>query len=158
MHVALKKPQRFYERLIDWLSGARGYCHAELIFTSDVESLTSLAAGGVQWLDRRYPAAEWDVWDVGFEWAEDLVADWADGEIGCKYDYLGVLRFLLKFLRQSPKRWFCSEIVTAALQQCSLFRHLKPWKVSPNKLAKMLEHFGFTRFDRRVASIGRATQ
>ncbi len=34
---------------------------------------------------------------------------------GKKYDYLGALRAVLPFFKQSPQRWYCSEYVAAAL-------------------------------------------
>ena len=145
MYVALKRPQTFKERLINWLSGAGGFCHSELIFPTAGRALTSLPKTGVRWVIHTYPADLWELWDIGYEWAEDFVQEWARKEIGSPYDWKGVFRFVLKFLRQSKCCWFCSEIDVAAMQQCNLFRRVKPWKVSPNRLRSMLKRAGFRR-------------
>jgi hypothetical protein len=55
---------------------------------------------------------------------------------GAKYDWLGVFRFLLPFLKPSSSRWFCSEIAAEALGLSD------PHKLSPGDLA---EAFGLQR-------------
>lgn len=148
MYFALKKPRTFVEHLINLLSGCGGYCHSELIFVSTGRALSSFPGGGVQWVSHTYPPDEWDLWDIGYEWAEDFIVEWAEREIGSPYDFAGVARFVLKFLRQSRTAWFCSEIDVTAVQQCNVFRSAKPWKVSPNRVAKMLKRAKFRRVAR----------
>jgi hypothetical protein len=36
------------------------------------------------------------------------------GEVGCKYDFLGIASFVFKTPRDNPDKWFCSEIAVAA--------------------------------------------
>jgi hypothetical protein len=57
----------------------------------------------------------------------DTLLPWLHKEEGSPYDYLGVLRFALPFLRWSKDRWFCSGLVAAAL------RDLTGWQVDPVK-------------------------
>lgn len=57
----------------------------------------------------------------------DALLPWLQKEDGSPYDYLGVLRFALPFLRGSKDRWFCSELVAAAL------RDLAGWSIDPVK-------------------------
>lgn len=57
----------------------------------------------------------------------DALLPWLQKEDGSPYDYLGVFRFALPLLRGSNDRWFCSELVAAAL------RDLTGWQVDPAK-------------------------
>lgn len=57
----------------------------------------------------------------------EALLPWLQREYGSAYDYLGVFRFALPFLRESKDRWFCSEHVAAAL------RDLTGWQVEPAK-------------------------
>ena len=41
--------------------------------------------------------------------------EWFWRHRGDHYDWMGVLRFALPFLRQRPGKWFCSEAVAEAL-------------------------------------------
>ena len=45
----------------------------------------------------------------------DTVSDWLRRHQGQRYDWLGVLRFVFPWLRQSEARWFCSEFVACVL-------------------------------------------
>jgi cytoplasmic protein len=45
----------------------------------------------------------------------DTVSDWLRRHQGQRYDWLGVLRFVFPWLRQSEARWFCSEFVATVL-------------------------------------------
>lgn len=57
----------------------------------------------------------------------DTLLPWLQKEDCSPYDYLGVFRFALPFLRGSKDRWFCSELVAAAL------RDLTGWQIDPAK-------------------------
>lgn len=57
------------------------------------------------------------------------VINFLRAEQGCKYDYAGVLRFLLPWaVSASKRRWFCSEAV-AAMAGLD-----EPWRFSPAEL------------------------
>jgi hypothetical protein len=60
--------------------------------------------------------------------APEALLRWLQKEDGSPYDYLGVFRFALPFLRGSKDRWFCSELVAAAL------RDLSGWSIDPAKV------------------------
>lgn len=73
--------------------------------------------------------------------APDLLKAFLRAQLGKPYDYVMVLRFLSRVQRQSDAaqaKWFCSELVCAALQQVgvSLFRDTSPWEVSPGLLVR----------------------
>src|SRR5690606_21875536 len=61
-------------------------------------------------------------------------------QTGKSYDYRMVFRFItrLQETRKSRGKWFCSELVFAALQQCGidLLSRTEPWEVSPGLLAR----------------------
>lgn len=126
----------FFGPFVDALSGFGGYSHAELVFR-DGTCLSSTYGAGVTLGDRDLTG--WLVVDLPFVpyETERAIREWAKGEVGSGYDALGVARFVLPFLRQSPDRWFCSEIVVAALQLAGFFPGVKAWTVSPNRLRRM---------------------
>ena len=65
---------------------------------------------------------------------ESKMEEFLKGELGCGYDYLGVLRYILPFLGQSKNRWYCTELVAAALMIDPRFAHFWNYKDSPTKL------------------------
>jgi hypothetical protein len=54
------------------------------------------------------------------------------------YDYLGVLRFVSRRRTKDNRKWFCSELVFAAIQAggLNLFERTQAWEVSPGLLAR----------------------
>ena len=58
-------------------------------------------------------------------------------QIGKKYDYKGILGFLLrKKNMHNPDAWFCSELVFAFLRKCGRFvlNEVEPYQVNPQML------------------------
>lgn len=70
---------------------------------------------------------------------QETLLPWLQGEDGSAYDYMGVFRFALPFLRGSKDRWFCSELVAAAL------RDLTGWRVDPAKTRPSTIYFHLGR-------------
>lgn len=68
------------------------------------------------------------------------VAAFAREQLGKPYDYTMVARFVSRrqAARTSSGKWFCSELVFAALQQAgiNLLRDTEAWEVSPGLLAR----------------------
>lgn len=119
-----------------WTSGP--YSHCELVI-------------GDLWLSAsprekvvRYKAikdtGEWDFVSPDLDVAQvKIIQDWAALELGCGYDWLGIfMTQLINFNRQDPHRWFCSELVTAALQQVGMLTGVTPHQTDPNELYAML--------------------
>lgn len=65
----------------------------------------------------------------------DTLLPWLQKEDGSPYDYLGVFRFVLPFIRGSKDRWFCSELVAAAL------RDLTGWQIDPAKARPSMVYY-----------------
>lgn len=68
-------------------------------------------------------------------------ADFIEATLGCKYDFTGLLYFATGINWQISHRWFCSELVTALLQNagCDCVSGLTPHKVTPKDLYKKLK-------------------
>jgi uncharacterized protein YycO len=65
---------------------------------------------------------------------EDLIR-FLDRQLGKPYDYTMVLRFITRQQedRKSVGKWFCSELVFAAVQKVgvNLLNNVEPWEISP---------------------------
>ena len=68
-----------------------------------------------------------------WEWA----ISYARGQVGRGYDYWGVLRFISRDNLPDSERWFCSELVFAALHQAGvhLLKRVPSWAVTPRDLS-----------------------
>jgi len=70
---------------------------------------------------------------------EQKAYEWAIQELGCKYDWLGIVFCqVFKFGRQHQDKWFCSEFCTAVVQQTGLLPGVKPYRQSPGKLYRLI--------------------
>lgn len=71
---------------------------------------------------------------------ERRLVNFLEKQIGKKYDYLMVLGFLFYVTREKRKsrgKWFCTELIFAALEKVGvkLLNNIEPWKVSPATLS-----------------------
>lgn len=57
-------------------------------------------------------------------------------EIGAKYDWLGVVRFVSRRKHRANGKWFCSELASAAFEAAGvpLLLRVPSWNVSPGDL------------------------
>jgi len=160
MKIAFFKTESFRDVLVTWLT-LGPYSHCEFLF-SDWQccGATPINDAGVRWAPASIiltDLTKWDFLDLPLNVEqEDILRTWCDGEIGCKYDWNDILRFVLKFLPEDPDRWFCSEFCLAGiqqigmssgltcklclsdLQQIKMFSGLKACNYSPNRLYKIL--------------------
>lgn len=74
--------------------------------------------------------------DMGIQQTYEAEA-FAQAQLGHRYDYRGVFRFLTRKPAEENGKWFCSELVFAALQAAgiNLLQRIDPWAVSPGHLA-----------------------
>ena len=160
MHLAFycathpKSP--WLSRLTDWLSGGYGYSHVEMVF-SDGMSFSSSAFDSVDLPDGRtlkngvrikqidyaHHPDRWRLVPLPFvspkderamrEWAEKT---WAEGH---GYDFNGVSRFVLPWMREHPEKYFCSEVCATAMEHAG-FRlfDAPPHKLAPYRMAMAL--------------------
>jgi hypothetical protein len=110
-----------------WLRGQ--YSHVELIFKDGVSASSSSMDGGVRFKRIDFDPKKWDIQDIGMHDKEDAARQYIADKVGCKFDYLGMFAHVDKRLKENPNRYFCSEIIAAALgfkeawrlDPCSLF-------------------------------------
>lgn len=128
------------EGLLSWVirMQTRGqYSHAALL-TDDGRVIESWPGEGV----RVRMISDWrgiDAFSVDrmspmrWQWAIDYVMR----EVGCKYDWRNVCRFISRREAAHNERWFCSELVFAALADVgvTLLRGIAPCAVSPQMLS-----------------------
>lgn len=149
-----------WDGLIDICSGGSplfpGHCHTELLFdnghsftsTTRIDPATSI----LQANDHNGPVirriefkpGEWDFTELNLTDSQklqlyrscvELIADTA--KEGGQYDFSGVARFVLPWIKEHKKDWFCTESCVDRLQQIGLFTGLKPSATSPNKFFKL---------------------
>lgn len=86
----------------------------------------------------------WDTIEIRTTAAEDqAIRDFACSELYCKYDWLGIfLSQIVRMHREDPKRWFCSEICTSALQKIGHLKDIRACAISPGQLYKKLRDIG----------------
>lgn len=99
-------------RLLVCIGTLSRYSHCELVIQGVCYS-ASARDGGVRSKVIDLASGHWDVVDVPGDEAAALA--WFCAHMGEAYDWMGVLRFALPFLRQRPGKWFCSEAVAEAL-------------------------------------------
>lgn len=79
------------------------------------------------------------MWDVVYidlsEKQQRKVKKFLEKELNSRYDWLGVLHFVFKFLKPSKKRWFCSELCAKALIEAGVLnKNEKTIYFSPESL------------------------
>lgn len=118
-----------------------GVSHAEIMFSDGVCG-TSEPKNGVVLRKINFRPEDWVVLELPCTpIQEELVRAFFEKELGCPYDWKGILcAQILGWNRSSPTAWFCSEICTAALQE--VYKQLagvKPASVDPAKELILLE-------------------
>lgn len=145
MLIALHKGRGVISRLIGWQTRS-DYTHASLIFDTvfvgTYEFIEAEPRGVVTRQGRFAWTANVEVFRVeGLTSEQESAARaFARGQIGKGYDYTMVARFVSRRqeARKASGKWFCSELVFAALQKAGvdLLARCEPWEVSPGLLSK----------------------
>jgi len=67
----------------------------------------------------------------------DKAIAWAEKQIGKKYDFGGVFRFVTRWRKQQDEKWFCSELVYQAVLEAGmpLLARVSSSQVSPTVLS-----------------------
>lgn len=130
--ILLFRGKGFFSKLIRWQTRSR-YSHAAILL-DDGHIIESWTKGGVQISHLR----DWsniDAYSVdgmtSQQW--DVAIQFAKSQIGKKYDYRSVFRFLSKRKAPDNQKWFCSEFVYTALAVAGveLLRNIDPSEISP---------------------------
>lgn len=147
--ILLFKGKGVISRLIRWQTNGQ-YSHAALQLPDGkiIEAWHKPAEVRV-----RPPLKDWsnvDAFDVEGMTAKQwtLAAQWAQMQIGKKYDFSGVFRFVTRWRKEQDDKWFCSELVFAALKYAgvNLLERVQASQVSPTVLSfspllKKADHF-----------------
>ena len=122
--------QGIYSRAVRFID--RGaYSHSELVFSDGLSASASYIDGGVRFKRIDYDDTHWDFTDLPPS-MEPYARDWFEANKGAPYDLMGNVRFVLPWLADSERGWFCSEAMAAALGWA------EPWRFGPNGLAALL--------------------
>ena len=71
-------------------------------------------------MDGHTPGTPVDVFHIEGDYDEEAVEKFLLAQIGKKYDYLSVARFITRWERPNNDKWFCSELVVAAFRKGGL--------------------------------------
>lgn len=121
-----------FDALIRKVTGGP-YSHCELIFSDDLAFSASIQDGGTRFKQIAFEPAKWDFIELtGIN--ETRARSFCLRNAKRGYDFPGVFRFLIAGIPHSKKRWFCSEICCAALQEGGILWGINPWQVHPSAL------------------------
>lgn len=126
------------------------YTHAELLFANgDRFAIYSDRKATFYRVLPTLPlwdVAVWDCYEIPAGDSDELaVRAFCAEQVGTSYDWLGIiLSQLFPWNRQHATKWFCSEVVVAALQAGGslLLYGETPHQVSPGKLGKIFRDYG----------------
>ena len=128
----------FDDRVIDFWTGGSGYSHCELVINSKRTAGSHIAADGVAYFyyDNIFANGKWDIYEI--ESPSNAAVSFMETQIGKKYDLLGlILTFIIPIKKQYNDKWWCSEILMAAINKQLIQNH--PTNISPNKLVEILK-------------------
>lgn len=120
------------------------YSHCELVFSDGMSGSASYIDGGVRLKRIDYSPAHWDFVELPSE-QEQQARDWFERNAGAPYDLMGNVRFVLPWLADSERGWFCSEAMGAALGW------KESWRVGPNGAAAWLSTLYPPRVDSQTS-------
>lgn len=127
----------FWDKLIGWWTGGP-YSHVELVFSNGECFTSSPRDGGVRFKQIDINPEHWN--RVSITVAAEKEAEiytWCESQVGLKYDWLGILGFVLPIHFRTRRAWYCSEICSYVLDR--FIGHQLPLKISPNGLYTLLE-------------------
>lgn len=123
------------DRVIRWRTNGP-YSHVELVF-SDGVSFSAKPREGVRFTSLiQWIAGDWFFVEIPAAYNEPLVRRWAERQLGKRYGYWELARFLFPFLPVLAGEKFCSQVCLNALKQTVReWGAIDPADVGPSKLA-----------------------
>lgn len=109
----------FKDKVISiWTFGP--YSHVELMFSDDVCFSASWRGNeaGVRFKKIHVIPERWDIIEIPTTIAQEAkIRGWCEDRAkeNAKYDWWGIVQFVLPFVQQKDEDWYCSEISIAAL-------------------------------------------
>jgi len=131
LHAAfyIAKPAGLYEQVISLVAGTPTHC--ELVFSDGLWFSSSNRDGGCRFKEIDASLGSWTFLPLP-DVVEGAVREFCENQEGKGYDWVGV--FLGWFGANDPKRWFCSEVCTAALSFGKYDLGLIPSSTTPKRL------------------------
>jgi uncharacterized protein YycO len=134
MQILLHHGTGLLNSLIRWQTRSH-YAHASVLLRDDDNVIVQSLPGKGVHVTRLSPD-DWrgvDRFVLCEPFDEAAVSQFLLAQVGKKYDYSGVLRFLTREKSPDNKRWFCSELVFAAfvVGHCPLLNCREAYKISP---------------------------
>lgn len=123
----------FLDRLVQWWTNST-YSHCEIVI-GDMAYSSSPRDGGVRAKKIAFTPEHWDFVVVP-DANVGQVLQWFEQHAGAKYDWLGLLGFVIPHRFNWPDRWFCSEACAEALG------FTKSWELAPCDLFHLLADKG----------------
>ena len=123
------------------------YSHVELVFDefgTTADGVLCFSAdekdGGTRFKRIILDPTNWTIVPIPSTTHQMRSADaYATAKDGLKYDWAGILGFVLPFGEHDDEDRFCSEIVCEILEHVFGWNFGKPWEVSPGKLYNLVE-------------------
>lgn len=110
----LDDPSKYIAEAAICIGTLSKYSHAELVIDGVCWS-SSVRDGGVRQKQIDLDSGHWDVYEVLDVFDEAQALEWFKAHEGNPYDWMGIVRFVLPFVKQRPDQFFCSEAVATAL-------------------------------------------
>lgn len=139
VNILLHKGKGIISSLIRWQT--RGaYSHASI--QPDGQSIYESWQGGIRPGVRNVEIKDYSNIDIFIIYLtdeqHDKLVNFLDKQLDKRYDYFGVLRFVSRRAARDDDKWFCSELVFAALAFAGieLFKETHAWEVSPQMLSR----------------------
>ncbi len=137
------------DKLIAWWTNGP-YSHVEYVYEENNELIQCSASprdGIVRCKTHKYDPNKWDYIDIYVSDKNYKVAKQFFKSIeGMKYDWLGILGFVVPIFRDRDSMWFCSETITNLMKIFGYrtFWTIDPSETDPNKLYRLLkEHLDY---------------
>jgi len=148
LYLQLHKGTSFFSRLIRWQTRSP-YSHASVWFADDSELGTgvvieSMEGHGVRKIPADWHAAARQAGTIMLYRVPSLtdgqiatILSFMHGEIGKKYDWAAVFKFVTRRKHAHDDKWFCSELVFEAFKEAgvALLNNTEAWAVWPGQLA-----------------------
>lgn len=113
------------------------YSHCELVFSDGECFSASPRDGGTRFKNIEFVPERWDFLEIPVR-DEEEIREWCRTQEGRKYDWLGILGFILTIRRLEDRdKWYCSEICFHALSKFnSSIPRTRYRRFDPNRLYK----------------------
>jgi len=115
--------------------------HVELLFSDGMMFSASARENETRFKKHSMTGHAWRRIELNIDAAtEGKIRLWCQARVGKKYDYVGILGFIITFVDDVKKRWFCSEICYEALKQNTdlVDKNMDSAKISPAKMEQEL--------------------